>query len=239
MPAHRAGRHHGAADGAWYAARPAGIGTQVLVRGFLHEIEIRDIKTLALIRRHTRIAKGSVELPEDERVFNPSRQTRQLLAKAKAIGPQTEAVCQRLFDHQGRESHRRLWGIVGLASRYPAWILEQACAQVASQAVPSYKVIRTLADQFLAKMAERLDPRQADLALEVPLTQQHDLIRDVAEYGAFFRQASEQADAAANDPPPSAGRQAGGEMLPRPQSSLSVSAPPRRQGCASPGCARP
>lgn len=185
-------------DGAWYAARPAGIGTQVLVRSFLHEIEIRDIKSLALIRRHARIAKGAVELPDAERVFNPSRQTRQLLAKAQDIGPQTAAVCQRLFDSQGRESHRRLWGIVGLAGRYPAWILEQACAQVASQAVPSYKVIRTLADQFLAKMAERLDPRQADLALEVPpLTQEHDLIRDVAEYGAFFRQASGQADAAA------------------------------------------
>ena len=226
-------------DGAWYAARPAGIGHQVLVRCFLHEIEIRDIRSLALIRRHTRIAKGAVELPDAERVFNPSRQTRTLLTRAKDIGPQTEAICQRLFDHQGREAHRRLWGIVGLASRYPAWILEQACAQVASQAVPSYKVIRTLADQFLAKMAERLDPRQADLALEVPLTQQHDLIRDVAEYGAFFRQASGQADVAANDPSSSAGRQAGGEMLPRPQASLSVLDPPRRQGSASPGCARP
>lgn len=227
-------------DGAWYAARPAGIGTQVLVRDFLHEIEIRDITTLALIRRHARIAKGAVELPDAERVFNPSRQTRQLLARAKGIGPQTEAVCQRLFDHQGREAHRRLWGIVGLAGRYPAWILEQACAQVASQAVPSYKAIRTLADQFLARMAERLDSRQADLALDVPpLTQQHDLIRDVAEYGAFFRQASGQADTAAHEPPPSAGRQAGGEMLPRPQASLSVLDPPRRQGCASPGCARP
>jgi len=71
------------------------------------------------------------------------------------------------------------------------------------------------------------------------LTQAHELIRDAAEYGAFFRQASGQSDDDANDPPPSAGRQAGGEMLPRPQSSLSVSAPPRRQGCASPGCARP
>jgi transposase len=197
-------------DGAWYAARPAGIGHQVLVRCFLHEIEIRDIQTLVLIRRHTRIAKGAVELPDAERVFNPSRQTRTLLARAKAIGPQTEAVCQRLFDHQGREAHRRLWGIVGLASRYPAWILEQACAQAASQTVPSYKVVRTLADQFLAKMAERLDPRQVDLALEVPLTQQHDLIRDVAEYGAFFQQAGGQDDEAAKDPPPSAVRQAGG-----------------------------
>jgi transposase len=225
-------------DGAWYAARPAGIGSQVLVRCFLHEIEIRDLQSLVLIRRHTRIAKGAVELPEDERVFNPSRQTKTLLARASDVGPQTAAVCQRLFDSQGREAHRRLWGIVGLAKRYPAWILEQACAQVQNQALPSYKVIRTLADQCLAKLAERLDPRQADLALEAPaLTQTHELIRDVAEYGAFFQRASGQAAAADSTPP--AGRQAGGEMLPRPQASLSVPDSPRRQGCAAPGCARP
>lgn len=227
-------------DGAWYAARPAGIGHQVLVRCFLHEIEIRDLKSLVLIRRHTRIAKGAVELPDAERVFNPSRQTKTLLARAQEVGPHTAAVCQRLFDRQGREAHRRLWGIVGLAKRYPAWMLEQACAQAAVQALPSYKVIRALADQFLAKMAERLDPRQADLALEVPtLTQTHELIRDVAEYGAFFQRASGQTDAAAVDSTLPAGRQAGGEILPRPQASLSVADSPRRQGCAAPGFARP
>jgi len=223
-------------DGAWYAARPAGIGTQVLVRCFDHEIEIRDLNSLVLIRRHARIAKGGVELPDAERVFNPSRQTRTLLARATDVGPHTAAVCQRLFDRQGREAHRRLWGIVGLARRYPAWILEQACAQAAVQALPSYKVIRALADQYLAQMAERLDPRQADLALEVPvLTQTHELIRDVAEYGAFFQRASDQADATVADSTPPAGRQAGGEMLPRPQASLSVPDSPRRQGCAAPG----
>lgn len=63
-------------DGAWYAARPASIGSQVLVRCFDHEIEIRHLQTLVLIRRHTRIAKGAVELPEAERVFNPSRPVR-------------------------------------------------------------------------------------------------------------------------------------------------------------------
>ena len=60
-------------DGAWYAARPAGIGTQVLVRCYAHEIEIRDLQSLALIRRHGRIAKGAVELPEAERVFKIGR----------------------------------------------------------------------------------------------------------------------------------------------------------------------
>lgn len=184
-------------DGAWYAARPAAIGSQVLVRCYLHEIEIRHLHSLALLRRHGRIDKGQVELPEDERVFNPSRQTRLLLTRAKEVGPHTEAVCQRLFDQQGREAHRRLWGIVGLAGRYPHWILEQACAAVREQPSPSYKTIRALADQYLAHMAGRLDPRQADLPLDVPaLTQEHELIRDTAEYGQFFRQSSAHAKGA-------------------------------------------
>lgn len=184
-------------EGAWYAARPAAIGSQVLVRVYEHEIEIRDLRSLALIRRHTRLPKGGVELPETERVFNPSRQTRQLFAQAKAVGPHTEALCQRLFDRQGREAHRRLWGIVGLARRYPAWILEQACAAAQARGIDSYKAIRTLAEQQLTQLAQRLDPRQGDLPLDTPqLTQDHELIREVAEYGAFFRAAT-QTDAAA------------------------------------------
>jgi len=178
-------------DGAWYAARPAAIGSRVLVRCYVHEIEIRDVQSLALIRRHSRAEKkGEVKLPDAERVFNPSRQTRQILARAEAIGPQTQALCQQLFDRRGREAQKSLWGIVGLAARYPAWILEQACASARSRNISSYKAIRSLADQFLAQMAARLDPRQADLPLETTppaLTQTHELIRDVSEYAAFFK----------------------------------------------------
>ncbi|NBV53278.1 MAG: hypothetical protein EBR83_07145, partial [Verrucomicrobia bacterium] len=72
-------------DGAWYAARPAPIGSVVLVRLYAHEIEIRDLKTLALIRRHSATHKGDVKLPDAERVFNPSRQTRQILARAEVV----------------------------------------------------------------------------------------------------------------------------------------------------------
>ncbi|MDG0834362.1 IS21 family transposase, partial [Pelomonas saccharophila] len=62
-----------------YAARPAAIGTTVMVRIFERRLEIRDLKTQALLRTHTLAERpGSVELPEDERVFNPSRQTRQI-----------------------------------------------------------------------------------------------------------------------------------------------------------------
>src|SRR5438477_2145965 len=116
-------------DNSSYAARPAAIGSSVLVRIYQSLIEIRDHKTQALLRTHARAARpGSLVLPEDERPFNPSRQTRYLLSQAEAIGPQTHALCQRLFDTQGRVGQRSMWGILALAHKYPVRILEQACA---------------------------------------------------------------------------------------------------------------
>ena len=176
-------------DYAWYAARPAAIGSQVIVRAYPHEIEIRDLQSLELVRRHSRAAQGEVRLPEDERVFNPSRQTHRILARAEAVGPQTQALCRALFDRRGREAQRSMWGIVGLANRYPAWILERACT-VATTAgnIPSYKRVRALADQLLAQTAMQLDPAQAELPLDSPaLTQTHELIRDSGEYATFFQ----------------------------------------------------
>lgn len=192
-------------DGAWYAARPAPIGSQVLVRGYPHEIEIRDLHSLALIRRHSRAEKkGEVNLPDAERVFNPSRQTHQILARAATVGPQTQSLCQQLFERRGREAQKSMWGIVGLAARYPAWILEQACAAARAQHISSYKAVRAMADQLLAQMAARLDPRQADLPLEATtpvLTQAHELIRDVTEYGEFFKRCVGAAPEHATAPP--------------------------------------
>jgi transposase len=185
-------------DGAWYAARPAPIGSAVLVRLYAHEIEIRDLKTLALIRRHSRAThKGAVNLPDAERVFNPSRQTRQILARAEAIGAKTQELCRQLFDRRGREGQKSMWGIVGLASRYPAWLLEQACATALARHTESYQAVRGIADQLFAQVMTRLDGRQAELPLESPtplLTQEHELIRDVTEYAAFFKRSVDIAE---------------------------------------------
>ncbi|MHC2388672.1 transposase [Bradyrhizobium liaoningense] len=80
-------------DNSYYAARPAPIGSQVVVRIYTTTIEIRDRHTRALLRVHSRMAHpGSVVLPTSERPFNPSRQTAVLLASAERIGPQTRAL---------------------------------------------------------------------------------------------------------------------------------------------------
>lgn len=175
---------------AWYAARPAPIGSVVLIRRYEHELEIRDVRTLELIRRHTLAArKGEVKLPDAERVFNPSRQTHQILARAERLGPQTHELCRLLFEQRGREAQKSMWGIVGLGARYPASILEQAAAHALLGGIRSYKSVRAIADQLLAKALARLDGSQPQLPLDhsaSPLTQQHELIRDSAVYAEFF-----------------------------------------------------
>lgn len=176
---------------AWYAARPARIGSRVLIRLYEHDLEIRDLTTLELIRRHPRATrKGEVALPDDERVFNPSRQTRQILSRAKTIGPHTDALCQALFEQRGREAHKSLWGIVSLAGRYPDCVLEQAASIALAQGIRSYKRVRALAELALSEAISQLASGQGALAFEPPgepsLTQQHDLIRDTAEYAEFF-----------------------------------------------------
>lgn len=171
-------------DNSSYAARPAPIGSTVLVRLYEHTIEIRDHKTQALLRTHPRSTRpGSVLLPESERPFNPSRQTAFLLSQAQAIGPQTHALCQRLFEAQGRPGQRSMWGILALAKRYPARIVEEACRVALAGNVRSSKQVRAIADRVFEQALARLDEApQGELAL----TQSHPLIRPATEYTEFF-----------------------------------------------------
>ncbi|MDX6501778.1 MAG: hypothetical protein QOG23_5038 [Blastocatellia bacterium] len=167
-----------------YAARPAAIGSLVSVRIYDSTIEIRDRRTQALLRTHPRAQQaGSLELPEDERPFNPSRQSAFLLASAADIGPQTKALCQHMFDSEGRVGHRAMWGIVGLAKKYPARLVEQACDHALRHHVYRYKQVRAIVERLFEQALERLDQAPQ---LELPLTQDHPLIRSTAEYGELF-----------------------------------------------------
>lgn len=174
-------------DNAWYAASPATIGTQVLVRIHDLDIEIRNIKTLALIRRHPRATrKGELKLPESERIFNPSRQTDFLLKQAEAIGPKTREICGALFEQRGREGQKSMWGVVNLArgSRYPKSLIEKACGLALEQGVTSAKVIRQSVDSMLEEAIERLESEGRDQTS--PLTQAHELIRPTSDYAEHF-----------------------------------------------------
>lgn len=180
-------------DHSSYAARPAPIGSIVLVRLFEHHLEIRNLQTQALLRTHTLAARpGSVILPNDERPFNPSRETHRILAQAKAIGPSAWQLCQKLFDCEGRVIQRRLWGIVGLVRRYPRRLIDQACAIALRDGVRSYKQIQALTERLLK---ETLDAIDAPVQGEFALTQSHPLIRGGDDYADLFTLGAQQSAA--------------------------------------------
>ena len=179
-------------DHSSYAARPAAIGSQVLVRLFEHRIEIRDLKTQALLRTHTRVDRpGTVVLPMAERVFNPSRETRHILNQARAIGPAAQRLCETLFAVQGRVGQRTLWGIVGLARRYPRRLVERACAQATQDGLHSYKHIKALTERLVDEALALIDVPVPDTD-RAELTQSHALIRAGDDYAQLFTQAAQR-----------------------------------------------
>ena len=173
-----------------YAARPAVIGSRVLVRLFARRLEIRDLKTQALLRTHERAERpGTVVLPMNERVFNPSRETQRILSQAKAIGVATHKLCETLFEREGRVGQHKLWGIVGLVRRYPRRLINSACDMAMTQGVYSYGHVKTLTEQLMEDALALLDTPNPG---EVSLTQSHALIRAGDDYADLFTLGAQQ-----------------------------------------------
>ena len=191
-------------DHSSYAARPAPIGSRVLVRVFERRIEIRELKTQALLRTHARAERpGTVVLPDDERVFNPSRETRHILAQAKAIGADAARLCELLFAIEGRVGQRKLWGIVSLAQRYPRRLVNSACARALADGIYSYRHVKVATERLVTEALAAID--RADAAPvqgELALTQDHPLIRSADDYAEVFaRGAAQPATGTTTDTP--------------------------------------
>ena len=176
-------------DHSSYAARPAAIGSQVLVRIYARRLEIREPSTGALLRTHPLAERpGTVVLPQSERIFNPSRETRHILRQAAEIGEHAARLCQLMFAIEGRVGQRKLWGIVSLVRHYPAHCVNAACAQALEQGVYSYKRVQLLTEELFAQAVKAAEQGQASST--ATLTQQHELIRDPDEYGELFAAAA-------------------------------------------------
>jgi hypothetical protein len=187
-----------------YAARPAAIGTKVLVRIFERRLEIRDLQTQSLLRTHVLAERpGTVVLPDAERVFNPSRETRRILSQAQAIGADARRLCQLLFTIEGRVGQRKLWGIVQLAQRHPRQMVNAACAQALDDGVHSYRHVKAITERLVAQALERLEGLEGaePRAQAGDLAQAHELIRSPQEYGDLFARAAAASSPSASPSP--------------------------------------
>jgi len=171
----------------YYSALPAALYKQVIVRIYEFEIEIIDPVTMQVIRRHVKSSRpGSVHMEPGDRIFNPSRQTNYLFAKAEKIGPATKKLCKLLFQEEGRTGQRRMQGIVNLVRHYQACYIEEACTKALKVGLRSCRPIRKLV-KMLAENNQEGKTRDSD-----PLTQEHKLIRPPQDYAAFWQQHAAQ-----------------------------------------------
>jgi hypothetical protein len=98
----------------YYAASPAPIGSCVTVRIFDEELQVLDPRRMEILRRHPRSTRpGSLMMKPEDRIFNPSRETDELLSQAEAIG-HTFSLCGEWFNEEGCSGQRRMFGLVNL-----------------------------------------------------------------------------------------------------------------------------
>lgn len=176
-------------DSCFYFAHPKLIGLDVPVRVYTFEIEVLDPRTLEVARRHVRNSRpGAVSIAEEDRIFNPSRQTQYILKQARAIGEATYQVCSELFHEEGRVGQRRMRGIVALSRKHPAVLIEQACRSAIDRGIRRYRTIRLLVENASLTSSPTVDG----------LSQDHALIRPPSDYQSFWEHHAQIEDGPGN-----------------------------------------
>ena len=168
-------------DGSYYSALPAPLHSAVTVRIHEHQIELLDARG-QLLRRHAKSTrKGQFVIPQEDRLFNPSRETARLIGKVAKIGPHAKTLAEQLFARLGRPGQRALYALSNLSRHYSAIDIEAACERALSLSTPSYQAVKRTLERAGAAHASAAHANSMP-----PLTQAGPEIRALAEYQAFF-----------------------------------------------------
>ena len=133
-------------------------------------------------RRHPRSRrKGHYEIPEADRIYNPSRKTAQLLAKAHRIGPNCGEVAQQMFARLGRPGQKGIYGLTNLVRHHGSAQIEAACARVLQSGLVSYQTIK----QILERQQQNTAPAASTY------TQADPAIRPIDDYQRFWDEYSQ------------------------------------------------
>lgn len=166
-------------ESAYYSALPAALYSEVAVRIYTNDIEIVD-RNGQVLRRHQKAErKGQFVLPEEDRIFNPSRESVKLLVRVRRIGPKADELASTIFDRLGRPGQRAIYALANLINKHPREDIEAACTHALRWAQPYYQIVK----QYLER------PHTAKviaIGAALNLRQSGPEIRPIAEYQAFW-----------------------------------------------------
>jgi len=169
---------------AYYSAPPEYVGQQVWVRWDGHVVRIFD-RRLTQIAIHAQREPGRFATDDRHIVAEKrgglERGTAWWLRKARQIGSSTERWAVAMLQVRGLPGLRVLIGLVSLTHRHPDTALEEACRVAQSHGAYHLRDVRNLLK------------RQAPPQEQFEFTQEHLLIRSLADYGALVHNAFEEA----------------------------------------------
>jgi transposase len=159
-------------EGSYYAALPAALHSEVTVRVYEREIEILDAKG-ELLRRHAKsLRKGAFVMEDNDRVFNPSRESARLLERLARIGPCTAAMGRELFARMGRPAQRAIYGLANLARRHTRTDIEAVCARLLEAKCASYAAVKRALERKQAASPPPSAPELKQSGADIrPITQ--------------------------------------------------------------------
>ena len=170
---HRDG--HVAVEQSYYSVPPEYVGREVWVRwdGRLVRVFNHRFEAVAV---HTRKEPGkfSTQRPHipDKKFSAVERGATYLLRRARTLGPEAGRWAEGVLRARGVQALRVIQGLLALSGKHRASAIERAC-HVARQH-----------ESFRLKSIRRLleDPSDED---QLAFLEEHPLIRDMKEYGAF------------------------------------------------------
>ena len=161
-------------EGAYYSAPPGWIGRKVNVQYDGRHVRLLDPKTGQLLREHLKQARGRHRIQPEDRPKHTPPSTVSLLTRARNDGANTGKLCTILHERDGQPAVRRIQGVLGLAQRYGAARVDQACAMAIEMNVCQYSFVK----RYLEKQTESTAGLQQVGALIRQLTLYRDLIEE-------------------------------------------------------------
>ena len=129
-------------EAAYYGAPPGWIGRRVHVQWDGLQVRLIDPKTGQLLREHLRQKRGFHRIKEEDRSPRTPLSTSQLLGRAGRAGSQIGALAEAIHTRQGQVGVRRIQGLLSLAKKFGAPVVDDACAAALELKVYEYSFVR-------------------------------------------------------------------------------------------------
>jgi transposase len=160
-------------DAAYYGAPPGWIGRRVQVQWDGVRVRLLDTKTGQLLREHLRQERGHHRILDEDRPPKTPQSTTVLLARTHIAGKNIGALCAEIHREGGEPGVRRILGVLSLAKKYGAPVVDDAAKAALDLGAPNYR--------FLRRYLERRPPPPLTLRQVDPLIRQLSLYRDLID----------------------------------------------------------